>query len=193
MALLATGNLHADGVKTGDAAPGFTLTDINGKTHSLADYQGKYVVLEWFNQGCPFVQKFYEPGKMQEWQREMAAQDIVWLVINSTEPKHQDYLDNAGAKKQWDKWKIAAAAMLMDSDGSVGKLYAARTTPHMYIIDPEGTLIYQGAIDSNRSSNSADIGSATNYVLASLKEAKQGKEVSNATTRPYGCSVKYAN
>lgn len=190
--LTAAVSLTAE-VKTGDPAPAFTLTDIHGEQHSLADYKGKYVVLEWFNHGCPFVQKFYEPGKMQEWQRDMAAKDVIWLVIDSTKTSHRDHLDNAAAQQLATRWKMAPAAMLMDPTGEVGKAYGATNTPHMYVIGPEGTLIYQGAIDDKRSTDSDDIEGATNYVLKAVSEAKAGKPVAEATTKAYGCGIKYAN
>jgi len=130
---------------------------------------------------------------MQELQAGMTGQDVVWLTIDSTGPQHRDHLDNAAAKKLWKDWKISSTAMLMDSDGKVGHLYGATNTPQMFVVDPQGVLIYQGAIDDHPDTDSASIGDATNYVEMAVAEAKSGKAVSRATTHPYGCSVKYAD
>lgn len=177
-------------VDTGDKAPAFTLTTVEGKSVSLADFKGQYVVLEWTNPHCPFVKKFYDVGAMQEHQNKAKGMDVAWLVINSTSPEHGDF-KSAEAMKSWGKDKNVKAHMLLDKDGKVGKAYAAATTPHMFIIDPEGTVIYQGAIDSIRSADSDDIAKADNYVMAALTAAKDGKPVEKDRTRPYGCSVKY--
>jgi alkyl hydroperoxide reductase subunit AhpC len=182
-----------DVVATGESAPSFTLTDINGQQHSLSDYTGKWVVLEWFNHGCPFVRKFYKPGKMQELQRQAASDGVVWLTIDSTNADHPDFLSNQAAKDLWQDWNMASTAMLMDSDGAVGLRYGATNTPQMFVINPDGVIVYQGAIDDKRSTDSDDIESAKNYVMAALDEARSGKTVTVATTKPYGCSVKYAD
>ena len=177
----------------GQPAPTFTAVDTAGKTVSLADFKGKHVVLDWVNPGCPFVVKHYNSANMQGTQKEAAAKGVVWLAINSTAPEAKDFLAPAVLSKWMQGHKAAATATLMDPDGKVGKAYGARTTPHMYIINPTGTLVYAGAIDSKPTSNIADIPGATNHVKVALAESLAGKPVSAATTRPYGCSVKYAS
>ena len=178
-------------VTLGQKARNFTAKDVSGKTVRLADFKGKHVELEWVNPGCPFVRKHYNGGNMQSTQKDAASKGVVWLAINSTETSHTDYLDpvKLGA---WMKEKSSTVnATLMDESGSIGKAYGAKTTPHMYIINPQGNLVYAGAIDSIPSAREADIAKATNYVKAALAEAAQGKVISTASTAPYGCSVKY--
>ncbi len=175
----------------GAPAPAFSATDTAGKTHRLADYAGKYVVLEWVNPGCPFVQKHYGAANMQGLQKTYTGKGVVWLAVNSTESSHPDHLPPAQLAAWMAKEKAAASATLMDESGTIGKAYGARTTPHMYIINPKGVLVYAGGIDSIPSANPQDIKTATNYVRQSLDEALAGKPVSMAVTRPYGCSVKY--
>ena len=175
----------------GQKAPDFTLTDTAGKTVRLSDYKGKHVVLEWNNPGCPFVRKHYDSANMQALQKEAAAKGVVWLAINSTETSHPDYLAAPKLGQWMVQQKAAPTATLMDESGSVGKSYGARTTPHMYMVAPEGTLIYAGGIDSIPSARADDVKTATNYVRQGLNEALAGKALSQATTRPYGCSVKY--
>jgi len=177
----------------GQPAPAFTATDTSGKTVSLADFKGKHVVLEWVNPGCPFVVKHYSSANMQGTQKEATAKGVVWLAVSSTAPDASDYRKPADLAKWMQGQKAAATATLMDDDGKVGKAYGARTTPHMYIVDPAGTLVYAGGIDNKPSSNVADIPTSTNYVKAALAETLAGKPVSQASTRPYGCSVKYAS
>ena len=175
----------------GQAAPDFTLTDTRGKTVKLSDFKGKHVVLEWNNPGCPFVRKHYDTANMQALQKEAGGQGVVWLAINSTATAHQDYLAPAKMGQWMTEQKAAPSATLMDETGSVGKSYGARTTPHMYMVNPQGTLIYAGGIDSVPSASTADIKTATNYVRVGLNEALAGKPLSKPTTPPYGCSVKY--
>lgn len=177
----------------GQPAPAFTATDASGKTVSLADFKGRTVVLEWVNPGCPFVQKHYNAANMQGTQKEAAAKGVVWLAINSTAADAGDYLPPAEMAKWMQQQKAAATATLMDADGKVGRAYGARTTPHMYIVDPAGKLVYAGGIDDKATANPADIPRATNYVKAALNESLAGKPVSQASTRPYGCSIKYSN
>ncbi len=177
----------------GQPAPAFTAMDTAGKSVSLADFKGKHVVLEWVNPGCPFVVKHYSSANMQGTQKEAAAKGVVWLAINSTAPDATDFKAPAAMAQWMQAQKAAATATLTDADGKVGKAYGARTTPHMYIINPAGTLVYAGAIDSKPTSNVADIANATNHVKVALAESLAGKPVSVATTRPYGCSVKYAS
>ena len=158
----------------------------------LSDFKGKHVVLEWTNPGCPFVRKHYDSGNMPATQKDATGKNVVWLSINSTEKASSDYLEPARLSAWLAERKAVPTAVLMDEEGTVGKSYGARTTPHMYIIDPAGKLVYAGAIDSKPSANVADIATATNHVKAALAETLAGKPVSVASTRPYGCSVKYA-
>jgi peroxiredoxin len=173
------------------AAPEFALTDTSGKTVKLSDYRGKFVVLEWTNPECPFVQKHYNSGNMQGLQKEWAARDVVWLSINSTNQSSSEY-KTPQQMAAWMKAEDAAPrATLIDATSATGRAYAARTTPHMFVIDPSGNLIYDGAIDDRRSTNPADAKGANNYVRAALTQATAGKPVAVASTVPYGCSVKY--
>ncbi len=175
----------------GQAAPNFTAKDVSGKTVSLADFKGKTVVLEWVNPGCPYVRKHYDGGNMQGTQQEAAAKNVVWLAINSTATDHPDYLTPPKLAAWMKEKKAPATHTLMDEDGKIGKAYAARTTPHMYIVDGKGILVYAGGIDSIPSASASDIPKATNFVKVSLTEMAGGKPVSNSVTRAYGCSVKY--
>ena len=191
-ALLATTQVAwAQNATVGQAAPAFSAKDVTGKTVSLADFKGKTVVLEWVNPGCPYVRKHYSGGNMQGTQQEAVAKNVVWLAVNSTATDHPDYLKPADLAKWMKDQKAPATHTLMDEDGKIGKAYGARTTPHMYIVDGKGMLVYAGGIDSIPSASASDIPKATNYVKASLTEMAGGKSVSNAVTRPYGCSVKY--
>ncbi len=175
----------------GAAAPAFTVTDTSGKAVRLADYKGKYVVLEWTNPECPFVRKHYSSGNMQGLQKEWDAKDVVWLAVNSTSAKSGEFKTAAEMSAWMREQGAAPAATLIDADSATGRAYGAKTTPHMYVIDPSGALIYQGAIDDKRSANPADAKTANNYVRAALTEAPAGKPVTVASTTPYGCSVKY--
>ena len=175
----------------GQPAPAFTVKDTAGKTVSLADFKGKTVVLEWANPGCPYVQKHYNSANMQGTQKDAAAKGGVWLAVNSTAPEHGDYKAPAALAQWMQQHKAAASATLMDPEGQVGRAYGARTTPHMYIVDASGTLVYAGGIDNKPTANPADVATATNHVKVALGELQAGKAVSQATTRPYGCSIKY--
>lgn len=177
----------------GQAAGNFALTDMAGKTVKLSDYRGKTVVLEWNNPGCPFVQKHYNSGNMQKTQAAAKADGVVWLTINSGAPGKQGHMSPAEAQAFVAKAKAQPTDYLLDPKGVVGKGYDAKTTPHMYIVDAKGTLVYQGGIDDKPTADAADIAGARNHVLAALAEMKAGKPVSVAETRPYGCSVKYAS
>jgi len=177
----------------GAPAPGFELTDSNGKTHKLSDYAGKTVVLEWVNHGCPFVKKHYDSGNMQKTQSAATADGVVWLSVCSSAPGEQGHESPAGWNKINADKNVAATAVLIDASGKVGRAYDARTTPHMYVIDPSGTLVYAGGIDSIPSSSKADIAKAQNYVLAALGDLKAGRAVATASSKPYGCGVKYAD
>ena len=177
--------------KVGDPAPDFTATDSNGKIHRLADSKGKYVVLEWHNQGCPYTRKHYESGNMQRLQKEWTARGVVWFTVISSAPGTQGYVTAAEENDYIKKMNAAPTAALLDPEGALGHLYAAKTTPHMYIIDPQGVLVYNGAIDDHPTADQADIASSKNYVSLGLKEAMSGKKITDGATRPYGCSVKY--
>jgi peroxiredoxin len=172
-------------------APDFSVSDSKGKTHSLSQYKGKYVVLEWFNPDCPFVKKHYGSGNMQKLQEEFTGKGVVWLSVDSSAPGKEGNLSPAEAEKKMSEWNTKSTAFLIDADGKAGQSYGAKNTPHMFIINPEGKIIYEGAIDSKASPNPADIPTSTNYVRVALDEALAGKKISNPTTRPYGCSVKY--
>lgn len=176
-----------------EKAPDFKLTGIDGKTYALGDYRGKYVVLEWNNFECPFVKKFYGSGTMQNLQKEYTEKGVVWFTICSSAEGKQGYYDADVLKGMTADRKLASTAYLRDTDGKVGKLYGAKTTPHMFVIDPKGTLIYVGAIDDKPSADPEDIAAAQNYVTASLNLAMAGKPVEVKSTASYGCSVKYAN
>lgn len=179
------------GVKVDKAAPEFSLVNVDNESVSLADYKGKYVVLEWTNHLCPYVKKHYESDNMQGLQKKFTGKEVVWLSIISSAPGKQGYVDAATAKTLTSDRGAAPSEVLFDPEGSVGKMYGAKTTPHMYIIDPDGTLRYAGAIDSIKSANPADIPKATNYVDVGFDELYAGDELSNKNTVPYGCSVKY--
>ena len=189
---LAAGALYAADVPpVGSAAPDFSAPDTNGKTQSLSEYKGKYVVLEWFNPECPFVKKHYGSDNMQKLQSEYTGKGVVWLTIDSNAPGSEGNITAEQAKKIMESWKTKQTALLLDPDSKVAKLYGAKNTPNMVVISPEGKIVYEGAIDSKASPNPADIPSSTNYVKAALDESLAGKPVSNPTTKPYGCSVKY--
>lgn len=172
-------------------APDFTLNNVSGTMVSLSDYLGKVVVLEWTNHDCPYVQKHYGSDNMQSLQRKYTAQDVVWLSIISSAPGKQGYIDSETAKQLTSSRKAAPTEILFDPKGKVGKAYGARTTPHMFIIDKEGTLRYAGAIDSIKSANPADIAKATNYVDEGLTSLLAGQAIEKKSSSPYGCSVKY--
>jgi peroxiredoxin len=192
MFVLAAGTAFA-AATVGQPAPAFSAVDTSGKTVSLADFKGKTVVLEWVNPGCPFVQKHYNSANMQDTQKAAAGKGVVWLAINSTATDHGDYKAPAAMAQWMQSQKAAASATLMDADGKVGRAYGARTTPHMYVVNPAGQLVYAGAIDSKATANVADVKTATNHVNVALAESLAGKPVSTASTQAYGCSVKYGS
>jgi peroxiredoxin len=181
----------ASALTNGSPAPGFTVSDTSGKPVKLADYRGRYVVLEWTNPECPFVRAHYSSGSMQALQKEAGARQVVWLAINSTNRSHGEFKTAAQMREWMAAQGAAPAATLIDETSGTARAYDARTTPHMFIVDPAGNLIYQGAIDDKRSANPADSKAADNYVRAALNEALAGKPVSVAVTTPYGCSLKY--
>jgi peroxiredoxin len=187
----ATALMAADSPAVGTNAPDFSLTDSKGKTQSVSQYKGKYVVLEWFNPECPFVKKHYGSGNMQKLQQEYTGKGIVWLTIDSNAPGFEGNLTAEQANAKIAEWKAKQTAFVLDPDGKAGRSYGAKNTPHMFVINPEGKIVYEGAIDSKATPNPADIASSTNYVKVALDESLSGKTVSNANTKPYGCSVKY--
>lgn len=190
-ALVFTIGLHAAAI-VGQPAPDFTLTDIKGTTHTLSDLKGKTVVLEWVNPQCPFVMKHYDKsGNIPALQKAATADGVVWLSINSAAPGKQGDFDAAKVTAWATKTGAAPTAYLRDSDGKVGKLYGAKTTPHIFVITSDGKLVYNGAIDSINSADPSDIAKAENYVTAALAAVKAGKPVATSSTQPYGCSVKY--
>jgi peroxiredoxin len=191
--LLAAGGAAFAAASVGQPAPAFSAVDTAGKQVSLADFKGRHVVLEWTNPGCPFVQKHYGSGNMQGTQKEATAKGVVWLTINSTSTDAGDYLKPGEMAAWMQQQKATATATLMDPDGKVGRAYGARTTPHLYVVDPAGKLVYAGAIDSKPTGRVADIASATNYVKQTVGELLAGKPVSTPSTAAYGCSIKYSS
>lgn len=179
-------------VETGAAAPGFSVVDADGRTRTLSEFRGRTVVLEWTNNGCPYVRKHYDSGNMQGLQREAAGDGVVWLSVISSAPGEQGFLDGAGAKARAHSENAAPAAILLDPTGVMGRAYGARTTPHMYVINAQGQLVYQGAIDDRPSARASSLEGATNYVRAALDDVAAGRAVRTPQTQPYGCSVKYA-
>lgn len=178
-------------VANGQPAPDFTLISSEGKEVALKQFHGKTVVLEWVNFGCPFVKKFYGSGEMQRLQKEAAAQGVVWLSICSSAPGRQGYIAPENLADEVKAQGVASTAYLVDSAGKTGRAYGAKTTPHLFVINPSGNVVYQGAIDSIESAKAEDIGRAANYVRLALEETLAGKPVTAAQTKPYGCSVKY--
>lgn len=193
VAALVAAGLTAFAAKVGEPAPAFTASDSNGKTVKLSDYRGKFVVLEWHNNGCPYVQKHYNSGNMQKLQKDWGAKGVVWLTVISSAPGKQGYVTAPEANAYVKEQNAAPTAILLDPSGDVGHAYDSKVSPHMFIIDPKGILIYNGAIDDKPTSNVADIATAKNYVSQALTEAMAGKPVSEPTSRPYGCTVKYAS
>lgn len=192
-ATLALAAAPALAASVGQPAPAFTAVDTSGKTVSLTDFKGRHVVLEWVNPGCPYVRRHYDSANMQGTQKDAAAKGAVWLTINSTAEDSGDYMQPAALQQWMSTHKAAATHTLMDADGKVGRAYGARTTPHMYVINPAGTLVYAGAIDDQPRASLADTAKATNHVKATLAESTAGKPVTVATTRAYGCSIKYSS
>ena len=189
--VLGLAALPAFAITPGSQAPDFKGTDSNGVSHSLSQYRGKYVVLEWANQGCPYDQKHYLSGNMEALQRQWTDKGVVWLSVLSSAPGEQGNVSPAEENQYLKKMKAVPTAALLDPEGRIGRLYEAKTTPHIFVIDPKGKLIYQGAIDDKPTTNHADIKTAHNYLNDALDSAMAGKAVPVATTRPYGCSVKY--
>ena len=193
MAAVSLASPLAAAQKNGAIAQDFKLTDVNGQTVQLSQFRGKTVILEWHNPGCPFVSKHYGSGNMQATQKAARDQGAIWLTINSGAKGKQGHMTGAEAKALIARQGIQSTNYLLDARGLVGKAYGARTTPHMYIIDGSGALVYQGGIDDRPTANPADIKDARNHVLAALKEMKSGNKISVAQSRPYGCSIKYGS
>jgi peroxiredoxin len=179
--------------RVGAPAPTFTATDSNGQSHTLDQYRGKFVVLEWHNQGCPFTRKHYVSGNMQSLQKEWTGKGVVWFTVISSAPGKQGYVTDSEENAYVAKMHAAPTAVLMDPQGKLGMLFDAKTTPQMFVIDPTGKLIYDGAIDNRPTPDVEDIKGANNYVSDALTAAMAGKPVPNTYTRPYGCSVKYVS
>ena len=190
--ILALALIAAAAPRPGDSAPAFTATDSNGKAHKLSDFKGKYVVLEWTNSGCPFTVKHYASGNMQKLQKQWTSKGVVWLSVISSAPGKQGYKTPAEENSYLKDSNASPTAVLMDPKGDLGHLYGAKTTPHMFVIDPNGKVIYAGAIDDKPTTDQEDIAGAKNYLNAALSESLEGKPVAMASTQPYGCSVKYA-
>jgi peroxiredoxin len=180
-------------VRVGDAAPDFSGTDSKGQSHKLSEYHGKFVVLEWTNNGCPYTKKHYESGNMQSLQKQWTGKGVVWLTILSSAPGQQGYMTAAQENTYISLVHADPTAAILDPKGTIGHLYSAKTTPHMYVIDPAGKLVYEGAIDDHATTDTSDIPASKNYVSAALTSALAGQPVATAYTRPYGCSVKYAD
>jgi len=189
LSVISTGALAQ--VVSDQAAPDFTLTDTNGLKHSLSDYKGKFVVLEWANPDCPFVQKHYNSGNIPQLQKQYTAKGVIWLTVDSSAQGKEGYYPPQGLNKFMADKGGSPTAVFADTDGRIGHLYGAQTTPHMFVIDPQGKLIYQGAIDDTPGTDTADLTTAKNYVSAALDAAMNGKPVAVNTTKSYGCSVKY--
>src|SRR6201989_614750 len=189
--LIATAVFALDPPPVGSAAPDFSLPDAKGQAHSISQYKGKYVVLEWFNPACPFVKKHYGSSNMQKLQKEFTDKGVVWLTIDSNAPGTEGNLTPEEAQKIVTSWKAHETALLLDPDGNAGRAYGAKNTPNMVIINPDGKVIYRGAIDSKATPNPSDIPSSTNYVKAALEQSLAGKAVTNPESKPDGCSVKY--
>jgi peroxiredoxin len=188
-AMVVAGSAFA-AAEIGKPAPDFTATDINGKTVHLSDYKGKVVVLESYNQDCPFCHNHFQTGAMQELQKDMTSKGVVWLMVNSVNPKNSSHRTPEQARAEWTEFKVNATAWLDDGSGTIGHLYGMKTTPHMFVIDKSGTLVYDGAIDDQPTPNH-DPRKAHNYVRDAVDKTLAGEKVTVSQTKPYGCSVKY--
>ena len=191
MAFLATTAIAIAAPEIGKPALAFTAVDSNGKTHALGDFKGKTVILEWTNDGCPYVKKHYNAGNMQKIQKDLTAEGAVWLSVISSAPGKQGHVDGKGANDLTTSRGAAPSAVLLDPKGTIGRAYEAQTTPHMYVIDGKGVLRYMGAIDDKPSTDAATIPGARSYVREAVAAVKAGKPVEVTATDPYGCSVKY--
>lgn len=192
LSFTAVSAFAASTARIGQPAPAFQAVDVDGKTRNLSEFAGKTVILEWTNHECPYVRKHYNSATMQTLQKDMAKEGIVWLSVISSPPGEQGYVEAAKAKELTVQRDAAPAGILLDPNSKVARAYGAQTTPHMYIIDPKGTLAYRGAIDDKPSSNPASLNGARSYVRQAVAELKAGKPVSESSTKSYGCAVKYA-
>lgn len=188
----STSFTDAQAARVGDQAPGFTGNDSNGKTETLSQFAGKYVVLEWHNHDCPYTRKHYESGNMQSLQKGWTAKGVVWLTIISSAPGEQGYVTSAQENAYMRKMGARPTAAILDPKGTIGHLYDAKTTPEIYVVSPNGKLIYEGAIDDHPTPDVSDVKISKNYLSAALTDAMEGRSVTITYTRPYGCSVKYA-
>jgi len=188
---IMTASLALAAIVVGKTAPDFVGQGSDGKAYHLADYKGKFVVLQWYNRDCPFIHKHYDSGNMQKLQDTYGKKGVVWFEVISSAPGAEGYLTADEAQANRGKSGTKSLATLLDPDGKIGRLYGAKTTPHMFVINPKGTIIYQGAIDDHNSADAADIPNSKNYVAAALDQAMAGQPVTIASTRPYGCGVKY--
>ena len=193
VALLALASASAYSVKVGDPAPNFTGTDSNGKKITLAEFKNKYVVLEWSNPNCPYTRKHYSSGNMQSLQKEWTAKGVVWLSVLSSAPGQQGNVTAFEENEYLREMKAAPTAAILDPSGTIGRLYDAKTTPDMFVIDPQGKIVYEGAIDDQPTPDPASLKDAKNYVSAALEASMAGRAVAVPVTRSYGCSVKYGN
>jgi peroxiredoxin len=184
---------HAKAARVGEPASDFTATDTNGQTHKLSENRGKFVVLEWHNRECPYTHKHYASGNMQKLQKEWTAKGVTWFTVISSAPGQQGYVTAGEENAYLKEVNASPTAVLLDPQGDLGHLYGAKTTPHIFVINPQGVLIYNGALDDKATTEESDIATAKNYVSSALEEAMAGKPVSQPTSRPYGCSVKYAH
>ena len=184
---------HAKAARVGEPAPDFTATDTNGQTHKLSENRGKFVVLEWHNRECPYTHKHYASGNMQKLQKEWTAKGVTWFTVISSASGQQGYVTAGEENAYLKEVNASPTAVLLDPQGDLGHLYGAKTTPHIFVINPQGVLIYNGALDDKATTEESDIATAKNYVSSALEEAMAGKPVSQPTSRPYGCSVKYAH
>jgi peroxiredoxin len=191
LAMLAA-PLQISAAKIGAAAPDFTASASNGKSYRLADFRGKFVVLEWHNNGCPYTRKHYESGNMQRLQKEWTGRGVIWFTVISSAPGTQGYVTADQENAYMSRMHAEPTAALLDASGDLGHMYDAKTTPHMIVINPAGNIIYDGAIDDHPTSDQSDIANSKNFVNEALTEAMAGKPVDSPVTRPYGCSVKYA-
>jgi len=190
LSLLGSAAAFAD-AEIGKTAPAFTLKDTQGKSHSLADYKGKTVVLEWLNFDCPFVKKHYGSGNMQKLQADATGKGTIWLSIVSSAKGKEGYFEPKAMEARQKKEKGKQTAILYDSDGKVGKAFGAKNTPHMFVVDKDGNVAYRGAIDDQDSADAEDVATAKNYVSAAVEDLRANRKVATADTKPYGCGVKY--
>ena len=191
LAAFVTVSLPLWAARVGEPAPDFTALDSNGQSHTLSAYRGKFVVLEWHNRDCPYTRKHYESGNMEKLQQKWTSRGVEWFTVISSAPGKQGYVTAAQENAYVLQVHASPTAVLLDPEGKLGRLYQAKTTPHMFIINPDGVLIYDGAIDDKPTTDLADIGVAHNYVDAALEAAVAGRPIEVSVTRPYGCSVKY--